>query len=74
MSELSVVDNTGDTKYTWDIDNQDEVDVVAETFRRLKRKNYLAYSVKNNGKKNEIIREFNPELGKIIMIPPVVGG
>ena len=72
--ELCVIDKTGDTKTIWDPDNQDEVDVARATFDALKKKKYIAYSVSSNGKKNEIIHRFDPELGKIIMIPPVVGG
>lgn len=74
MSELRVMDNTGDTKTTWNPDNQDEVDAARATFDALKKKRYIAYTVKDNGKKNEIIKTFDPSLGMIIMIPPVVGG
>lgn len=74
MSELAVIDQTGDTKTIWDPDNQDEVDVARDTFDALKRKNYIAYTVNERGKKGNVITKFDPELGKIIMIPPVVGG
>ena len=74
QSELCVIDTTGDTKYIWDADNDDEVEVARNMFNQLKEKNYVAYSVGRNGKKDEIINRFDPELGKIIMIPPVVGG
>lgn len=72
--ELSVIDASGDTKYIWDVENDDEVDAARDTFNQLKDKNYLAYTVAANGKKGELINRFDPELGKIIMIPPVVGG
>lgn len=71
---LCVIDTTGDTKYIWDIDNEDEIEVARNTFNQLKEKRYIAYSVGRNGKKDEIINSFDPALGKIIMIPPVVGG
>jgi hypothetical protein len=73
-SELSVIDTTGDTKYMWDIYNEDEISVARDTFNSLKEKRYIAYSVGDDGKKGEIIRRFDPSLGKIIMVPPVVGG
>lgn len=72
--ELSIIDQTGDTKYIWDTENQDEIDVAENMFDQLKEKRYIAYTVAANGKKGEIINRFDPELGKIIMIPPVVGG
>ena len=72
--ELSVIDTTGDTKYIWDTENRDEIDVARDMFEQLKDKNYIAYTVAANGKKGEVINRFDPDLGKIIMIPPVVGG
>lgn len=74
MNEMCVMDETGDTKTIWNPENVDEVQAARDTFDLLKRKNYLAYSVKNDGEKGNIIRKFDPELGKIIMVPPVIGG
>jgi len=68
------MDHTGDTKLIWDADKQVEVDAAKETYRRLKKQNYIAYSVKSNGKKNDVIHSFDPNLEKIIMIPPMTGG
>lgn len=72
--ELAIMDTSGDTKYIWDVDNETEVELAREMFNKFKAKNYIAYSVQDNGERNEIIRDFNPQLGKIIMVPPVVGG
>jgi hypothetical protein len=74
MAEMAVMDRTGDTKTIWDADNADEVEVARETFNKLKRKGYLAYRVKENGKKGEIITEFDPSAQKLIMSPPMAGG
>jgi hypothetical protein len=43
-------------------------------FDTLKEKRYLAYTVSEDGTKGEVIREFDPEAGAIIMAPQVVGG
>ena len=74
MGNLSVLDNTGDIKTTWDKDNAEEVEAARKTFNDLKRKKYIAYSVGKGGKKDEIIHEFDENLEMMIMIPPVVGG
>ena len=74
MGELSVMDTTGDTKLIWNASNQAEVDAAKEMFKTLRKKKYIAYSVSDDGKKDEIIHEFDPNLEKIIMIPPIVGG
>lgn len=74
MGNMAVMDQSGDTKLIWDADNEAEVDAARELFEKLKKKNYLAYSVKTGGRKNELIHKFDPDLEKIIMIPPVKGG
>lgn len=74
MSELRVMDRTGDTKTIWDKDNATEVEVARETFAKLKKKGYLAYRVKKDGEKGEVIKEFDPDAEKIILAPPMAGG
>lgn len=72
--ELCVMDHTGDTKLIWNPNNTDETEAARELFNKLKKKKYLAYTVKANGDKGEVITEFDPSAEKIIMAPPVVGG
>lgn len=74
MGELAMLDQTGDTKLMWNRGNQVEVDAAKEMFKRLKKKNYIAYKVKKNGDAGEIIHSFDPNLERIIMMPPIVGG
>lgn len=71
---LHVMDRTGDTKVMWSADNPDEVEAAQATFDKLKKKGYLAYSVKDNGDKGEVIRKFDKTAGRIIMAPQLVGG
>jgi hypothetical protein len=73
-STLHVMDRTGDTKMQWSPDNPDEVQVAKNTFDKLKKKGYLAYTVRNDGEKGEVIREFDKTAGRIIMAPQLVGG
>lgn len=74
MGNLAVMDVTGDTKLIWDAENEAEVEAARELFDKLKKKNYLAYSVGRMGKQDKLIHKFDPDLEKIIMVPPVVGG
>lgn len=73
-STLHILDRTGDTKVLWSVDNPDEVDAAKKTFDSLKKKGYLAYSVKDDGTKGEVIRNFDKTAGRIIMAPQLVGG
>ena len=74
MSEMRVIDNTGDSKIIWDKDNPDEIEAARETFKKLTKKGYMAYSVKSKGEKGELLTEFDPKAEKIILAPRMVGG
>jgi hypothetical protein len=72
---LSIADITGDTRIMWDPRNSDEVKIAKAAFDSAKKRKMLAYSVdENGGKTGEVIREFDPQLGKIIMTKQLAGG
>jgi hypothetical protein len=72
--ELVVMDRTGDTKIVWDSGNADDVAAAKDTYDKLKKKGYMAYTVKRNGDKGEVIHDFDAEAEKIILAPRMVGG
>lgn len=74
MGELSVMNETGDTKTIWDSDNQDEVDAARVTFDSLRKKGYMIYTVKKDGEQGEQMRKFDPLAEKMIAVPPIVAG
>lgn len=75
MGEMNILDSSGDTKVMWDPDNEDEVDAAKAQFNSLKKKGYTAFEVGRRGKKTEEkVDEFDPELGKLIMVPQMKGG
>ena len=72
---LSIADATGDTRIMWDPKNKDEVATAKAAFDAAKKKGMLAYSVDpESADKGEVIREFDPKAGKIIMTKPLAGG
>jgi hypothetical protein len=72
---MSVLGREGDTKTIWNPDNPDEVAAAKATFDQLVgKKGYLAFTVKKDGEKGERITEFDPKLGKVILVPRMVGG
>lgn len=73
-NEMSVMGNSGDTKVLWDPDNDDEVQCARENFEQLTEKGFAAFSVKRGGDKGSVIKDFDPEAGKIILVPPMAGG
>ena len=74
MGELAIIDVTGDTKFEWDINNDIEVEEAKKTFKRLKKKGYIAYTLKGFNRKGDILHSFDPKAGRIIMVPGVEGG
>jgi hypothetical protein len=74
MSELRILNGTGDTKIIWDSNNEEEVKVAKKTFDELTAKHFAAFSVKKDGSKDKKISVFEPEAEKIILIPPMSGG
>jgi len=73
---LTITDATGDTKIIWDPDKPDEVAAAKAAFDAGKKKKMLSYSVDpdSGARTGEVIREFDPQAGKIIMIPQTRGG
>ena len=74
MGELCIMDQSGDTRTIWDTENDTEVEVAREQFNMLKRKGYMIYRVNKKGDKGEQMLNFDPEAGKMIAVPKVVGG
>lgn len=74
VSEMLIMSDEGDTKIIWDKDEEDEVDAARATFDDLKGKGYLAYEVKRNGRKGDVLHKFNAKAEKIILAPRMVGG
>jgi hypothetical protein len=76
-----VMDKTGDTKYIWDPNNTDEVEVAKSMFERFTKKRsdggkgFAAFHVTGEkGDKGVQMREFDPKAGRVIFVPPLAGG
>ena len=73
--EMCIMDRTGDLKVIWDPDKEDEVEAARKQFNDLRKKGYAAYKVEGKkGDKGEVIREFDPDAGRIILAPAMQGG
>lgn len=74
-SFMAVMGTAGDTKIIWNKDNPDEVENARRTFNDLLSKNYLAFKVRDSdSKEGEQIREFDPNIGRMILSPQMRGG
>jgi hypothetical protein len=65
----------GDVKVMWDRTKKIEVDAMRKLFADLRAKGYAAYTVDDDtGNKGNVVREFDPDAERFIMIPPMAGG
>lgn len=73
---MEFMGENGDTKKIWDPDNEAEVEDAKRTFEFLtKEKKYRAYHTGDkDGKKGDPMDKFDPECGRMILIPPMAGG
>ncbi len=74
MGEMRVMGREGDSRLMWNPANKEEVAAAKKMFDDLRAKGHFAYAVKKKGDKGEMIREFDPEAGKVILAPPMRGG
>ncbi|KON30829.1 hypothetical protein AC480_00190 [miscellaneous Crenarchaeota group archaeon SMTZ1-55] len=57
---------------TWDVDNSQEVAHAGETFRQYLADGWMAFSDDPRGRRQ--IFQFNPQLERIVLVPPLGGG
>jgi hypothetical protein len=71
---LSTINKSGDLRIEWDSEIEEEVAVAREAFDKKIKAGWSAFSEKKKGEKGNIIKEFDPESERIILIPPASGG
>ena len=71
---MVILDQTGDTRHTWNRANRDEVTAMREIFDTMVEKGYQAWSVSRKGDKDAKITKFDPDAEKVIFAPALVGG
>jgi len=75
VSEMRIMSSDhGDVKVIWDPANEIEVAAAKAQFDTLTGKGYMAYKVAAGGRKGVQVREFDPDVEKLILAPALVGG
>ena len=75
--ELRIMDpQKGDVRFQWDTSNSREVEIAHAAFDDAKRKGMIAHTVSSTGgaQTGEVVRDFDPNLGTLVMRPQHVGG
>jgi hypothetical protein len=74
---MRVLDSTGDTAVTWDIEDEEAIRTAEAHFRRLlenERRMAFARHAGANADEAELIRAFDPTADEILMVRPIQGG
>jgi predicted Rdx family selenoprotein len=72
---MEILDHTGDTKLIWDRKKNAEVEAARTMFDSLRAKRYLAFQAEgDDGRKGKQIERFDPDMERLILVPPMVGG
>lgn len=65
----------GHAEFRWDKKDKADVDAARKHFIELKSKGYQSFRIDpKTGDKGEILKEFDENAEKIIMVPPLQGG
>ena len=71
---LKILCEKGDERLVWDKEDGQEAKEAKAKFVEFMNKDYKAYSVDVNGKKNRRIKEFDVDAEEILMVPPTAKG
>jgi len=74
IGEMSIMDRSGHKQLKWNTDRPDEIAVAKETFDRLIGKGYSGFASKNKLEAKHTIKEFDPTMEEVVMVPRTVGG
>jgi hypothetical protein len=74
MGLLRILGRGGDKELPWDRENPEQLDDARFVFETLLREGYQAYSLDQNGRTGEHLRQFNPEADEIVFAPRFRGG
>ena len=76
MGTMRILDRSGDTAVTWDLDDEATVRAAEEIFERLAAESKIAFARPQGAPAEEAaqIRHFDPSAEEIIWVRPIQGG
>jgi hypothetical protein len=74
VGEMNVMDHSGHKQVKWDMDKLDEIATAKKTFDSLIGKGYTAFASKTKTEAKHTIKEFDPTMEEVVMVPRTVGG
>jgi len=72
MNEIAVMDRTGDSRTFWDSAEPDQVEAARAVFDQLRASGHMIYRA--TPESSVQVHKFDPEAGKLVAVPRIVGG
>jgi hypothetical protein len=74
IGKMSIMDITGHTELKWDMEKLNEIEAAKATFDSLVAQGYTAFGSDTATQAKHAIKEFDPTLEEVVMVPRIVGG
>jgi len=74
LGRMSIMDRSGHKELTWDSARLDEILAAKETFEQLVKNGYTAFGSRQKADARRLVREFDPTLEELVIVPRTVGG
>jgi hypothetical protein len=74
VGEMSIMDRSGHKQMKWNTDKLDEIMAAKETFDSLVKEGYSAFGSKTKTEAKHTLKEFDPTIEEMVLVPRTVGG
>jgi hypothetical protein len=74
IGQMNIMDRSGHKELTWDTEKLDEILAAQQTFDNLMKKGYSAFGSKKKAETKYLVREFDPTMEELVLVPKTVGG
>jgi hypothetical protein len=74
IGKMSVMDGSGHTELKWNMDRLEDIAAAKGTFDDLVGKGYSAFGSSSKTEPKHAIRDFDPTMAELVMVPRIVGG
>jgi len=74
VGEMSIMDSSGHKELKWNMDRLEEIAVAKSTFDKLVKEGYSAFGTHTKSEPRHAIKEFDPTMEDVVMVPRIVGG
>lgn len=74
IGEMNIMDRSGHKQMRWNTDKLDEILAAKETFDSLVKEGYSAFGSKTKTEAKHLVKEFDPTMEELVVVPRTVGG